>query len=66
MEIKIELLKLGKRQKDLIAELRGRGFKVSPSDFSCMVNGYLQTPKAEKVLAESEVIINEWKESAEA
>ena len=61
MEIKIELLKLKKRQVDLIAELQKLGHKVTPADLSSYLSGALKTPKAEAVIEDSERIIEKWK-----
>lgn len=61
MELKIELMKLGKRQKDLIPELREKGYKVNPGDMSAYLSGYIVTPKSQEVLKECENIIERWK-----
>lgn len=66
MEIKLELIKLGKRQKDVVFELQKLGYKVSPADMSSILSGYLKTPKAEKIIEESEKIIEKWKEDSDA
>jgi len=60
LEIKIELLKLNKRQADLAAELRKNGYKVSPQDISSYLSGAIQTPKSKLVLEEAEKIIAKW------
>lgn len=61
MELKIELVKLGKRQTDLISELRERGYKINPPDISAYLSGYIVTPKSQEVLNECERIIEKWK-----
>lgn len=61
MELKIELVKLGKRQIDLISELRERGYKINPPDISAYLSGYIVTPKSQEVLKECENIIEGWK-----
>lgn len=61
MELKIELVKLGKRQIDLVSELRERGYKINPPDISAYISGYIVTPKSQEVLKECERIIEKWK-----
>ncbi|MBQ1984844.1 MAG: hypothetical protein II230_00875 [Clostridia bacterium] len=65
MEYKIELLKLGKTQVDLINEINSRdlGFKSSVQDMSYALKG-TSRPKYDKIRAASENIINEWKAAA--
>lgn len=65
MEIKIELMKLNKKQRDLVSELQKLGYKVGPADMSAAINGYLNTPKGEKIIEESEKIIERWKSENE-
>ena len=63
MEIKYNLLLLGKRQIDLVREIRKRGYpKMTASLFSKYLNGYEPTPQCEAVLKLAEQIIDEWKE----
>lgn len=66
MEIKIELIKLGKTQRNLIMELQKLGYKISPGDMSAIISGALNTPKAKSVLEDTEKIINKWKEDSDA
>lgn len=65
MEYKIELLKLGKRQIDLISEINSRdfGLKCSVQDMSYALKG-TERPKYDKIREASEKIINEWKAAA--
>lgn len=66
MSIKIKLLELGKRQTDLLTELRKRGWKsLQPSELSIIVNGKLTTPKAQSVLAMCDRILTEWETGKE-
>lgn len=61
MSIKIKLLELGKKQIDLLFELRERGCrKLQPSELSLILSGKLTTPKAEHVLAMCNDIIDYW------
>ena len=61
MEIKVELIRLNKKQQDLIIELNKRGVNCSQQEVSCALRG-LPRPKFDKIREESERIINEWKE----
>ena len=65
MNIKVELLNLNKRQIDLIIEINKRnlGYTVSTSDMSFALKG-LPRPKYDRIRADSENIINEWKAAA--
>lgn len=65
MNIKVELMQLNKRQVDLIAELNSRnlGYMVNTTDMSLSLRG-VQRPKYDKIRADSEVVINEWKAAA--
>lgn len=59
-DIKIKLFELGKKQVDLLRELRNRGQKVSPQELSCFISGVVQTPKIETVLNIARDILKEW------
>lgn len=59
-DIKIKLFELGKKQVDLLRELRNRGQKVSPQELSCFISGVVQTPKSETVLNIARDILKEW------
>lgn len=63
MEIKIELLRLGKKQIDLCKELNRRGISCCSSDLSYALNN-VPRPKYDQLRAESEKVINDWKEQA--
>lgn len=63
MEIKVELLRLNKKQQDLIIELNKRGLKCSQQEVSCALRG-LPRPKFDSIRQKSEEIIDEWKEKA--
>ena len=65
MDIKIELLKLGKRQVDLLEEIRKRGFvRLYPCQLSDYIGGRNVSPQAKTVLLLCEQIIDEWKKAA--
>lgn len=66
MEIKVELLRLNLRQKDIVSELLARGYKATCPEVSAALSGYLKTPKAEMLLNEIENIIKERKEASDA
>lgn len=62
MNIKIELLKLGKKQTDLVKEIRKRGFpSVQATHLSRYINDADTTPQAKAVLSLCSIIIDEWK-----
>lgn len=65
MNIKVELMQLNKRQVDLILEINKRdlGYTVNTTDMSFALKG-LARPKYDKIRADSENIINEWKAAA--
>ncbi len=60
MSIKIKLLELGKKQVDLIEELRNRGFTIQPPELSTYINQIMITPKSERVLRACDEIIEDW------
>ena len=61
MDIKVELLKLGKKQVDLLEEIRKRGYpKLSFPQLSSYINGRIGGPQAEKVLELSREILADW------
>ena len=60
MEYKIELLKLGKTQRDLILELKDRGIICTPPEMSTALSGVVR-PKFDAIRKASEEIIAEWK-----
>ena len=61
MNIKIKLLELGKKQVDLLDEVRKRGYpKLDPATLSKYINAHSITPQAKTVLAICDDILNEW------
>lgn len=60
--LRVELLKLNKRQVDLLQEINSRnlGYTVTTTDVSYALKGLLR-PKYDKIRADSEMIIREWK-----
>ena len=63
MEYKIELIRLGKRQLDLMHELIStKGMKLTQTEMSLALTGNADTPKARKIRAGSDEIIARWKE----
>lgn len=66
MEYKIELLRLGKSQVNLMDEINSReefGLKCNMNDVCYALKG-TSRPKYDKVREASEKIINEWKAAA--
>lgn len=59
-EIKIRLITLGKRQIDLIPELRKRGVSAAPCEISQAFNSEYSPQKYQKIRSYSEEIIHEW------
>jgi len=59
-EIKIRLIKLGKKQKDLIPELEKRGIKCTPAELSNAINDVDRTPKASRIVELANKIVSEW------
>lgn len=62
MEYRLELMKLGKKQVDLVKTINSRdlGYSVTVTEMSMALNG-LTRPKFAKIRQDSETIINEWK-----
>ena len=62
MSIKIDLLKLGKKQIDLLAEVRRRGYpKMYESQLSLYLSGRDRSPQGAEVIKLCKDIINDWK-----
>ena len=57
--IKIRLLELGKTQVWLCNQLKGRGFRVLPSNLSAFLSGAIQTKTADQVTAACDEILSE-------
>lgn len=62
MEYRLELMKLGKKQVDLVKTINSRdlGYSVTVTEMSMALNG-LTRPKFAKIRQDSEKIIDEWK-----
>ena len=62
MEYRLELMKLGKKQVDLVKTINSRdlGYSVTVTEMSMALNG-LTRPKFERIRQDSEKIIDEWK-----
>ena len=62
-EIKIRLLRLEKRQVDLLDAIRKRGFKnLQPSTLSQYISGTITGPQAETVIKIIYEILASWEE----
>ena len=59
-DLKIRIMRLGKKQNDLIKPLKEKGVIATPADLSNSLRGYLQTPKAHLILSLSNEIVSEW------
>lgn len=59
-EIKVRLIKLGKKQKDLVFALRERGFTVDSSSLSACLNELRVAPWTQRLLMESHKVLMEW------
>lgn len=61
MNTKERMKKLGITQVEMILKLREKGITVSPPEMSATLSGLYTYPKATRVLAECENIMNEMK-----
>jgi len=61
-DILVRLARLRKKQSDVIKELKKRGVKCNPGEFSNFVNGVMNPPKSDLVLSEADKIITEWED----
>jgi hypothetical protein len=58
--IKARLAEQRRTSREMIAELRKRGFRVDPGDFSRYISGKSQGATADRVTAEADRILTEW------
>lgn len=63
MDVKARMARVGMSQVDMILELNRRGFRVQPPMLSSILRGTYTIPKAKKILAECEKILDERQES---
>ena len=62
-DIKVKLAILGKRQVDLLKELRNRGYRtLTPQALSSFISGYRVSPQSEAVLGVVRKILRDWEE----
>ena len=61
-DLKLRLVKLDKRQVDIIKELAEQGIKVAPAELSGFIAGYRTGAKADLVLAEADRIVRRWED----
>jgi hypothetical protein len=65
MNIKVRLLQVGKKQVDLVSELRKRGFTgVQAPQVSAVINGHDTSPRGNEVREAIGEILTKW-ENAE-
>lgn len=61
MEIKIRLLRLGKKHKDLLGEIRKRGYPgLSKTQLSIYINRKDTGPQSQRVMEVIYKILEEW------
>lgn len=60
VEAKARLIKLKKRQADLVLELRKQGIKATPTEVSQSMNGHNVFPKAELIRSGITKILDDW------
>lgn len=65
MSIKIKLIELGKKQTDLVTELRKRQYKIQPGELSQMLTGQITTPKSNVIKTAVKKILDEWEAEQE-
>ena len=58
--IKARLADVGKKQVDLLRELRAKGITTDSPELSNMISGVKETPKAQKVLEECHKTLCKW------
>ena len=60
-DIKVRLMQLGKKQTELLKEIRKKGYpKLLPCALSSYINGHVLGPQAEVVLSIAREILDEW------
>lgn len=64
LEIKIRLMKLGKKQKDLLFELRKRNINTNPPHLSNVLNGVREGKQSQLILKMCDEIVSEWEKEA--
>ena len=62
--IRARILELGRKNVDVIDEMRRRGVTSTPTQFSMSITGRLAGPKAELIRETTEKIIEEWEAEA--
>lgn len=58
-EVKVRMDRLGITQVDMILELQKRGVTVQPPMLSSILRGVYTYPKAKRILAECEKVLDE-------
>ncbi len=64
-KIKIRLMELGKKQRDLIPELAKIGIKAIPPEVSDALNGRYQKAKLDRILSACNMIASRWEREDE-
>lgn len=63
--IKLRLMQLGKKQKDLIPELAKLKINASPADISNALNGSYQSPKLDRIVSACNEIVSKWEKESD-
>ena len=58
--LKVRILLCGKKNIDVIEEIKKRGINVSPCSFSSALHGRLNTPAGRNILQAAEEVISGW------
>ena len=64
LEIKIRLMRIGKKQKDLIPELRKKDININPPYLSNILTGVREGKESIMILQQCDEIISEWERQA--
>ena len=59
-DLKLRLVKINKKQVDIIKELAEQGIVVAPADLSGAIAGYRTGAKVDFILAEADRIVRRW------
>lgn len=63
IDLKIRLMRLGKKQNDLIPELKKKGIQVYPADVSNVLNDKYPSKQGEIIGRAIDEILTEWEKS---
>lgn len=63
--IKVRLVALGKKSKDMVVALNERGVETNASQFSAAINSLLNFPKCDLICETADKILTEWEKKCE-